>query len=249
MTRRALIIANPGEKGKDGYCAGVEVDVSLYRDFLMSPSGGYWSHSEINVLHQPNVDTVKTIIKLQNLHDYSMTIFCGHGHFSSSSKSTVIQLKAGSYMDSNELRGGATKHTLILDCCREVMRPTRIVMDSVAIMAKSMNTLNDRDCRKYYDKRIEDCAPGIIVCHACSVGETAGDSSSEGGFYSSSLIDAVESWQKETRVNTQENYKIFSVVSAHDRAQPSVIFKSGQRQHPQIEKPRSEKHFPFAIIA
>ena len=54
MKRRALIIGNPGEKGKEGYCAGVLKDVENYQEFLMSPVGGSWEKSEIAVRLLPS---------------------------------------------------------------------------------------------------------------------------------------------------------------------------------------------------
>ena len=42
MTRKALIISNPGELGAENYCEGVKKDVANYKNFLMSAAGGGW---------------------------------------------------------------------------------------------------------------------------------------------------------------------------------------------------------------
>ena len=40
MTRKALIISNPGEIGAENYCEGVLKDVENFKNYLQSPKGG-----------------------------------------------------------------------------------------------------------------------------------------------------------------------------------------------------------------
>lgn len=108
MSRKALIIANPGRPGETNYCKGVEKDVENYRSFLRSPVGGLWYDSEIIVPHQPGIVQTKVEVLAPSAADYSMTIFCGHGHHSAQSNSTIVELKPGTDLDSHELRRGAT---------------------------------------------------------------------------------------------------------------------------------------------
>ena len=49
LSRKALLICNPGEDGAENYCKGVFVDVKRYRELLMSPIGGAWLDTEISV--------------------------------------------------------------------------------------------------------------------------------------------------------------------------------------------------------
>lgn len=60
MTRKMLIIANPGEAGDENYCEGVNQDVKQYKKFFTSNSGGAWEPEEIELLVRPysfQVDT------------------------------------------------------------------------------------------------------------------------------------------------------------------------------------------------
>jgi hypothetical protein len=41
LSRKALLIANPGEQGQENYCKGVYVDIANYQRFLASAVGGH----------------------------------------------------------------------------------------------------------------------------------------------------------------------------------------------------------------
>jgi hypothetical protein len=85
--------------------------------------------------------------------------------------------------------------------------------------------------------------------YGCSVDETAGDDAPTGGYYSSRLVAGAEEWVTNQRnLDTDHKYAILSVVEAHLLATPKVQEVSGNRQNPEIEKPRSSPYFPFAIV-
>ncbi|KGC89758.1 caspase domain protein [Burkholderia pseudomallei] len=248
MNRKALIIASPGQRGSDGYLPGVELDMKLYESFLKSPLGGAWHDDEVIVLRDPSKAAVEAAIRAQQSADYSFTAFCGHGRHIGNPGSTHILISQGVEIDSNILRTGSLKHTLILDCCR-VVQPT-IVMDSVlAKRAATGPTLSADECRAYFDKRITECAKGLVVMHSCGINETAGETSNEGGYFSSATVRESKKWHQDSNVDTTKNYNVLSVSGVFDLATENVRTRSGRRQNPVIEKPRVEKHFPFAIIA
>jgi hypothetical protein len=249
MDRRALIIANPGTQGEESYCHGVSRDVDNYKAFLKSPVGGFWSEDEIVVRHKPSHATIISDIGQQKRADYSLTVFCGHGYHTARTNSTIVELKQGTDIDADELRAGANKHTLILDCCRVIHTAVYAEDAAPQILKKAVSKISASECRKFYDKAIADCPTGIVVLFGCSINETAGDSDTQGGFYSYSLISAAEAWSRETDVDTSEKYRPLSVVKAHEMAAQGVARMSGSRQTPAIDKPRSGNYFPFCIIA
>lgn len=57
-----------------------------------------------------------------------------------------------------------------------------IVLEFVEVLMKAaaIAQLSPSECRRYYDKRIEECDIGLVVMYACSINETAGDDSSKG---------------------------------------------------------------------
>jgi hypothetical protein len=248
VKRRALIIGNPGETGAQNYCEGVNHDLRNYSAFLVQPLGGAWETSEISVLLRPTVSQVKNALGEVKSGDYAIVIFAGHGHYSEARRSTILELRRGKEIDSMELRTGPSKQTLVLDCCRKIAQE-QVQKRLVEAMDRKALVLNRGDCRKYYDIQIERCPTGIAVMWGCSVGETAGDDPQNGGYYSSGLLECAIDWAKNSSVNPSTSVARLSIVESHDTAVASVRQRTGGRQNPSMEKPRSEPYFPFAIIA
>jgi hypothetical protein len=253
MLRRALIITNAGEpkeRGTKKYCEGVHMDVDLYRDFLKSPFGGLWEPEEIHSLNRPDVSEVEAELDRLRRVDYSFVVYSGHGYHDG--KSTILAFKRGVELDSVRLRAGASKHTLILDCCRVIERPTRLSEQ----MAKAIQTrprVNRADCRAYFDNLIEQCPKGPVVAFACSRNERSGDDADSGGYYSASLIETAEEWIASKagglHLRMQRSPDYLSIVDAHFRAVPKVEALSNGRQHPSVARWRTEPYFPFCVVA
>ena len=248
MKRLALILANPGEAGAPNYCEGVNLDVEAYSQFLRANFGGAWYSSEIDVLKRPSVAQARLALgKLKGV-DYGLVIFAGHGEYITSKKTTVLELRRGEEIDSLELRSGASKQTVVLDCCRSIAPESKRAVVFAEAMQKRADTSAD-SCRFYYEKRISECPSSVSILWACTIGETAGDDRTRGGYYSLGLLDESENWAKNSTTDVSKNYSILSVVEAHDKATPTVLRLSGERQHPTIEKVRSGPYFPFAVVA
>lgn len=240
MKRKALIIGNTGRD-----LPGVEIDMRNYKAFMTTPLGGMWAAMEITLLNNPSENTVTTEINALRQADYSFVVFCGHGAYQGAS--TFVQIRPGVKISEDNLKIGAAKHTLILDCCR-VVEPEVATESLMAKADKVAPLLNPSDCRMYFDEKIADCPSGLVVMYACSVNETAGEGHL-GGWYSTSLIDAAKQWHERSHVDTAKSYEILSVTDVHSRAEVSVKRRSGQRQNPVCDYPRTQKRFPFAIIA
>jgi hypothetical protein len=77
--------------------------------------------------------------------DYVLIIFSSHGYHCTNRESTVLDVRDGHAIDSVELRDGAKKQTLILDCCRQkyLVKPG-MMMDSARI-AKNAPLFNPAD--------------------------------------------------------------------------------------------------------
>jgi hypothetical protein len=251
VDRKALLIGCPGKRGADNYLEGVERDLTNYDRFLRSPLGGAWFSSEIVALDDPPASTARAAIQTLKPADYSFVLFSGHGYVTSDGRSTMVCLRGDDEMNSNELRVGSAKHTLILDCCRVIERPSRkLAEDTLAKMdAAAARKLTRDECRKYFNRAVSECPSGLVVLHSCAVDETAGDDSGRGGYYSYSLIEVAEDWLESNSTDLSKQYAALRMPRAHEQAKVVVQRLSGNRQNPQIEKPRSEPYFPFAIVA
>jgi Caspase domain len=251
VSRRALIITNPGEtedRRVKRYCEGVYRDVVLYSNFLKSPVGGLWEPGEIRHLDRPDVSALEAELDRLKRVDYSFIVYSGHGYHSG--RSTILALKRGVDIDSLKLRRGAPKHTLILDCCRVIERPT-LLSEQIAKAMKSRPFLDYLRCRNYYDQLIKDCPTGLVVLFGCSINQTAGDDGGSGGYYSASLIEATEEWvaSKAGGLHMRMSLDNLSVLDAHLRAVPKVAALSGDRQLPRAEGSRTGPYFPLCVVA
>ena len=259
MKRKILIITNPGEKGDEHYCNGVYVDADNYKSFFKAPYGGYWSEqTEILHLDKPSKIVVNREINELGLCDFSILIFCGHGFYSSHSDSNIIQLNKDDRIDSLDLRKAYNKRIIILDSCREVSK--EYITDNVIIKAKlfteslsGLSKLHPEQCKKYYNQTIENCKNQLIVSYSCNLNEFAGDSSSKGGYYSSSLLKVARKWvdDKIDSIDLDKDYLTVNFPRLHEDSIPLTVRLSSGEQNPQIDKPRlpsTEKYLPFAII-
>lgn len=242
MTRRMLIIANPGEIGADNYCEGVNQDVTQYKGFFLSNLGGAWEPEEIEVLVCPYAFQVDAALKKLTLADYSMVVFCGHG-YSRKSGATMVELRANCDYDSIKFNQGARKHTVILDCCRAIYEPIFESSQERYDLKDSMEHSTARNqARKRFENAVQSCPPGLVILYACSIGETAGDDEIKGGVYSHALRSAAIGWGKATT-----GVEAASVVQVHNSAAQIVCQETGGHQNPQITKPRSVPYFPFCV--
>ena len=250
MLRHAIIISNPGEEGADDYCRGVQKDVDNYVSFLSSSYGGYWDRQDIELIPRPTVQELKDTIRQSNGCGYFLTIFSGHGYHSTVSDSTILTLRRGEDIDSNELRLTSAKQTIILDCCREKhnIHPNMLLLDSIEHMASAKFRPNPERCRRIYDQELEACSNEIVVLFASSTGQKAGDNDKKGGIYSYNLIKTSRDWT-EDKYPSQGKYYSISVVEAHNNTIAPVKRMRGESQTPAIEKPRSGPYFPFCIVA
>lgn len=248
-SRKALIIGAPDEK-----IPGVNVDIENLKQYFRSPAGGLWYENEIKTLISPSSSEIIREINLLNANDYSLIFFAGHGYHSIERNRTILHINSRETLDSLELRVGAQKHSLILDCCRKQESERRLlksVTEAMTLNFAEGQKLNPSECRKYFDQVISDCDGGIVVMNSCSINETAGESESEGGYYTSSLINSANAWAKNklASIDLTKNYATSSTQECHNAAVAQVKILSGGRQTPNFESPRAEKKFPFAVVA
>lgn len=261
MKRRILIITNAGKEGTENYCEGVFRDKENYINFFKAAYGGLYENSEIRTLDKPTKSEVRE--ELRNMEndniEFSIIIFCGHGWYSTISSSNIFVLNESEEIDSLELRMGGKKRIIIEDNCRKphaeyITESLKKAFSAITLLEERQQQLNPILCRYYYNKTISECPEQIIIGQACDIDEVAGDSSSKGGYYSSSLIKATEGkvMARMKTIDLNKNYSVFSFPYCHNDAIPLVLSLSGNKQNPQIEKPRlseRETFLPFAVIA
>lgn len=201
MNRKCLIIGYPGEQGQKGFCSGVAIDLNNYSNYFKSSLGGAWEDDEITVKIGPSKDFVFNYLSKIRTDDYLLFVFCGHGHYDEIKNQTIIQINKSDELEEDKISSCYANKLAIFDCCRRTIASMR--RDESALMevfSKSQIELNRAECRKYYDKRIEDCNGQITKSYACSIDEYSGDDSQLGGFFSHSLIKTAKNRLKQASV-------------------------------------------------
>lgn len=254
VTRRALLISNPGESGAENYCKGVYADMRNYDRFLNDAHGGWWFSNEIVTRDRPSKDEVRRLVKELSVADYLFIAFAGHGWFSSKDNATVLTLRKGEELSSLELLVGRAKRTLILDCCREIYNDSAleesVEQRKMALARAEVKRMPvGRLCRSLFDEGIVKAGDEPIILHSSMPAEKSGDDELVGGHYTSSVIGSADEWAGEVAENPLINNVAMSVVLAHDAAAPVTTRRRGGKQHPYIEKSKSGPYLPFSVFA
>lgn len=251
ITKRALLISNPGEIGAKNYCKGVYVDVENYKRLLKSAEGGGWDDKEIHWLDRPTAKIARFWVGIHSLSDYSLIVFTGHGCYSQKHHDQILELREGENIASVDLHQGAKKRTIILDCCQEVHEEP--VTEKVARVlnfsqAKMLRTANHDVCKKMFADEIQRSPAGIVKLTSCTKGELSTDSDTRGGRYNGSVMECVEDWVLMQQGISQKGTAVLSVVDAHECASARTKRLSDGLQNPTIEKPRTPPYFPLAVF-
>ena len=229
MRREALIIGSP-----DAGIPGVRVDMRNWESFLASGTGGAWNGAEVRKLENPTTFALKSMLStVISKSDYAFITFSGHGYVDESGR-TVLQINDRETILATELIATASRQTIVIDCCRVPVRSSAVLKESARIYAAD-SASNRQLLRQKFDRAVADCDPGLIRLYSCSVGETAGESPSDGGIYTHSLIRAAEPVSR-----------VKSVRQAHDEAK-ILTTKQNPGQTPTSQYPRSTTSFPFSV--
>jgi hypothetical protein len=234
ITRKALIIGNPGEDRAENYCTGVLKDVENFKTYLQSPRGGAWYLSEITALDRPSNSKLNAELQSMCRIDYTFIAFCGHGY--AWREETILELSSGNNINASDLKTGAAKRTIILDSCRKEEYRLDTLMESMGIMKRYALNSAISTSRQDFDNAVSNCANGIVLINSCAYNETATDLDKYGGLYCYNYIKCALA---------SDEY--LTVVGAHNATSEIVRNNSAGNQNPTIEKPRSDPYFPFAV--
>jgi hypothetical protein len=254
ITKRALLISNPGEHGAENYCKGVYADIKNYQRMLTSPIGGGWENSEIQHLDRPTAKNVREWLAIFSVIDYVLVMFTGHGWYSAPDRDRILELRKGEKIASNDLLVGTKKRTVVLDCCQKVHQESLLEKQARQVAFSANASLwrspNRAACQKLFSDSVVAAPEGVLRLTSCAINEVSTDDDTRGGRYNGSLIECVEDWalaQAKKQFNVSP--AVFSVVAAHECAAERTRKMSGGKQNPGIEKSKTTPYFPFAVFA
>lgn len=238
MTRKALIIGNPGETGAENYCAGVLKDVDNFKTYLQSSRGGGWYRNEISTLMKPDKTTLSGALLSLYEVDYTFVVFCGHGY--AWKEETILELSKNNEINANYLKLGAKKRTIILDSCRKEEYPLKSILEHQGIEKSFVADAAIANSRRNFDNALTRCVDGIVLINSCAYNETATDLDKYGGLYCYNYIKYAAQYPLSSN-------QYLTVVGVHNATSEIVRENSAGNQNPTIEKPRTMPYFPFAV--
>ena len=237
ITKRALLIGYPVEKGEKNYCEnGVDADIKNYKRYLMSLSGGAWERDEIITVKNITSTELRKYIFFLGKFDYSIVIFSGHGRYDINESTTKIEINKNENIAVEDLFTECERQLFIFDCCRSNPLLFQENQENYYFASNEADYSYLRNVYKEkYDSNLRKSGKGIIQIFSCSVGETSQDWDRRGGMFSYNYI---QSSKGDTDMSVKDVFEI---------AEQRVIKVSGNKQHPQIYRPRSGETFPFYI--
>lgn len=247
MTRRAILIDAGGTPDKKGHLPGTTADVRAISSFLMSNPGGAWESSEIVILKDPSKYELRENLAAGRDHDYSFVAGAGHGHHIQGQgiDETRFCYNASDEIAAHDLNTGASRCTVMLDCCRHVTKyePISVLESRSKALAKYAADRSTYLYRTAFDRTLSETESGCSYLYSCDLNQSAQESQA-GGYYTQALIDSALSWHEGYRDGSPA---VFDIWDAHNRASKRVTERESQ-QIPQSQFGRRQRFFPFAVV-
>lgn len=243
-TRAAILIESSNVQGQRDL-PGARLDVANWQRHLRSMHGGAWRESEITVLHKPGWATLKTILTKHADTNYVFITFSGHGdHLQGKDiDETRICLNENDDVLVTSVNPGNPRCTFVVDSCRGIVREEEIPRKAEAVVLMEKQARDVGAYRQLFEAAVEQAERGTIRLYSCDLGESAGESSRSGGYFSTYLVDCSEAWYR----GTEQGKRYYYPVSRACDCAAKETTKREPQQHPQYEGGRRTNHFPLAV--
>lgn len=202
MKRRALLIMNPGREGVN-LVPSVPQVIGRYKNFLMSPVGGYWDEDEeileLDRLNREG-DSLESdlVLKLTELNrpdvDYSLIVFIGHGGAANGTES--IQLEDGEIIAIENFlvangNPNPIKRTVVIDACRKFVPIEQRHLIEGQMDFSGRVFIDGMACREFYNHLIYETQPHIEVIQSTQYGQLA-HGFNNGTAFTAALFDTID---------------------------------------------------------
>ena len=177
LTKKVLLIGNPGKEGDKNYAPQVYDVLDQYKSFFISPVGGSFALDDIlelkGCLCSANEESCLSsfIMELDQVN-YSIIVFVGHGR--DNNRSDEIQLSFGSFWPVGSFfmskNPQMLKRTIIIDACRIEAKIQAPVILNESFDYRAQGFFNRYDCKNYYDELIENTEPHIDLIQSTQKG-------------------------------------------------------------------------------
>lgn len=218
----------------------IKKDINLINKYLLSPKGGAWKNSEINIfLDKSSAKINYTINRIKNYNpDYLFLYFSGHGFSIDRKQILVINKKEVIYL--NKFFKIAPREMIILDTCRTELTSLESSVVSPNVKPSKPSVSQKQFCRDLFDSCVQRCPPGIQIAYACdSQGKTTINSRKKESAYTAKLIRKASCWTPQY-YDKDEYASVFSLM----KGVGSPYFNPSYQHSNKVSNPRC---FPFAV--
>lgn len=210
--------------------------IGYYKSFFQSNAGGAYDENEIDILEDSSTEDLK--LKTQkDTFDYVIIVLLGHG--ATQGDYQLFKLNESEIIKPGQLYIDSSKLLIILESCRSLLSdmPTVDLSDKIPDYKEGgilRFPITRQKARAKYDKQINECKDGLVVCFACSKDETANDY-----MFSNYLIKYAFNWHLHW-MNCDKTLNIRQLI---ENISP-CLSKTDEKQNPEIV---GDVDFPFAI--
>lgn len=237
-TRKAIIITSPGvSPNYPNFLAGVVRDGQNFSAYLLSAIGGAWTQDEIKTFHNPSVEELYGEFNYTNV-DYLVVYFAGHG--SHNGAQTLLQINPLYSVGETNLVGCAKRKLTIIDACRVKVQRGLGLGDPLHESQKIQKYIDRKIARTLYDQAIFNAPLENHTLYACAVGQTAKESSVEGGYFTSALL-------KSSLLRTPRKHEVLTVGESASLAAQTMIDQGIEPSNQQVCVTSQTITFPFAV--
>ncbi len=236
-SRIAILVGAPGS-GKDRL-PGVPQDMVNLEQYLLSPRGGAWNQSEIQLMYDPSCYEVLKAVQAA-IADYVFVYFSGHG-FMSGNAQNFLCVKDG-YLEDHELFNIVSPRQLITcDSCRKFYHTISGFPEE---LEQYQYATGYSEARAVFNSYIINSKPGRIIIHSTSTDQYAIDNlDGHGGEFTLALLDSLYSFKPFV-----SGYHPMTVEKILDRT-VLKLKEAGEEQIPEITYSLGELSVPFGIAS
>ncbi|MCG7501762.1 hypothetical protein MHM83_07750 [Tenacibaculum sp. Mcav3-52] len=211
--------------------------IQLYIDFFCSNAGGAFDFdTEINVLEEPEVETLQNLNTLNKLN-YLIVVLIGHG--ANKDGAQIFQLQKNTFIQPGQIQFECKKQLHIIETCRNVIdfeldikRLNRLI-PKYAYGGTVKQPLTREESRERFDYAVSESDNGTIYLFAASVDESA-----YGYLFLKLMID------KAIYIHEYYRESIVNVSKVFELAKKQVNELTEGKQTPMID---GKNELPFVI--
>ncbi len=193
MKRVAIILGSPFPQNSEAHLRGVREDVSNYKKFLLSATGGAWREDEIHIGIHLVKSKVPVIQRLCADADMAIIVYSGHGFMRHGEN--YLNINPNQNLNVSDLVTTAKRQITIVDACRTDYPYEHF--EGIGGLGIHFDNTRPDIARALYDYYINNSPYGSFTIFSSSRNQASQDTE-DGGRFSVSLLSDINHWSYNT---------------------------------------------------